>query len=219
MRTQAIPDCRYCPDPNRIAATSGALFVNALAVLALMIPIAAIEIPKLTIVKPVPKIEATLYPKQQQPIVRVPSPIPPRPHQQVAPVRTPVAVPVPVAIPVEIPTTAAPPIDSFSVPVTIETIPTTPDGDVQLVPKSMPKPIYPRAELVRGIEGEVLVHLRVNRDGVPTQIRVERSSGSPNLDRAALDAARKWRFMPTMQAGAAVEAEGTVPVRFSILSG
>ena len=182
-----------------------------------MIPISAIEIPGLTIVKPEPTTVVTMYPKEQPIPVQIPSPAPPQPHA--APVPVPVAVPVPMPMPVPATAAETPAIEAISLPIPIAADPVTPGMDVELVPRSMPKPVYPRAELARGIEGTVLVRLRVNRAGEPVEIRLERSSGSPNLDRAALDAARKWRFQPTMQGGGAVEVEGTVPVRFSILSG
>jgi protein TonB len=218
MRTQAIPDCRYCPDPNRVAATSGALTINALALLALMIPISAIEIPKLVTVKPNPKIEATLYPPQPVKTTPLPSPVPPRPVPRAQPTPVPVSVPVPMPVPVET-VAVAPPTTPVAPPGPVDLSPTPPGADVQLVPRSMPKPVYPRAELARGVEGVVLVRVRVGREGVPMQIRLERSSGNANLDRAALDGAKKWRFEPALQAGEAVEVEATVPVRFSILSG
>ena len=215
MRTQAIEDCRYCPNPSRVAATSGALTLHVAAFLVLMIPISVVQVPKL-IQAPKNVLTARII---EQPPVPIPAVIPPLRQPQVrnpvVPVQpTPIVVdqPRPIDTHVEAPPPEIPAVDQGP---ELHAAPT----DVAIMPRSMPKPIYPRAELVRGIEGEVVVRVRVGVDGAPVQIRLERTSGNVNLDRAALDAARKWRFFPAMQAGDAVEVETTVPVKFSILSG
>jgi len=219
MRTQAIEDCRYCPDPRRVAATSSALTVHVAAFLALMIPISAIEIPKLSHEDPI--IHTWFVPPDQhvvvQPIPVPPIKSPPRQHVRVEPA----------------PPTA--PTATNTDPGT-DVVPVSPDLDTGLDATPIPqyeapapsvsitcivcvKPIYPRAELARGIQGETLVRLRIGSDGSPIEIKLERSSGNVNLDRAALDAVRKWRFAPAQQAGVPVEVDATVPVKFSILSG
>jgi TonB family protein len=64
-------------------------------------------------------------------------------------------------------------------------------------------PIYPRAAARRGEQGVtgVLIHLAQN--GRVDDVKLERSSGYPLLDKAALDAFRRWRFAPL--------APGTAP--------
>ncbi|ACZ19744.1 TonB family protein [Thermanaerovibrio acidaminovorans DSM 6589] len=72
------------------------------------------------------------------------------------------------------------------------------------------KPRYPRAARQRGEEGTVVIRLTV-RDGVPIDARVESSSGSPRLDRAALEAAAMWRFRPQ------VNGEVRIPFLFRLV--
>ena len=45
-------------------------------------------------------------------------------------------------------------------------------------------------------------------------VAVEKSSRNRNLDRAAMDAARKWKFNPEMQNGVGVTSRVRVPVDF-----
>ncbi|WP_024890597.1 energy transducer TonB [Luteimonas huabeiensis] len=77
-----------------------------------------------------------------------------------------------------------------------------------------PAPDYPRTAMRRGEAGEVIVAVRVDREGRPREVRVDRSSGYPALDRAAAGAVRRWRFEPALEGGRPVEAEVRVPVEF-----
>jgi protein TonB len=55
-------------------------------------------------------------------------------------------------------------------------------------------PHYPRAARLRGAEGTALLRVRIAPDGDVVELRVERSSGHADLDRAALRAVARWRF-------------------------
>lgn len=55
-------------------------------------------------------------------------------------------------------------------------------------------PAYPERARRRGIEGDVVVEADVRRDGTVGAARVMRSSGSPLLDRAAVEAVLEWTF-------------------------
>lgn len=68
-------------------------------------------------------------------------------------------------------------------------------------PVSSPAPRYPPAALRSGITGAVGVILTVNPDGYVEDVEVERSSQSRDLDRAAIQGARKWRFSQTDHGG------------------
>ena len=52
------------------------------------------------------------------------------------------------------------------------------------------------------------------RDNV-LDVKVEKSSRNRNLDRAAMDAARKWRFNPGLRNGVKVGGDVRVPVNFT----
>jgi TonB family protein len=57
-----------------------------------------------------------------------------------------------------------------------------------------PEVSYPRAAYLRKLEGTVVLSMVVNFDGSVTEVEVIQSSGHRLLDRAALVAARSYRF-------------------------
>lgn len=77
-------------------------------------------------------------------------------------------------------------------------------------------PHYPRISIAREEEGVVLVRALVDPAGAPQRVLVFKSSGYPNLDEAALDAVRRWRFEPMRRDGRAVVSWVQVPVRFRL---
>ena len=81
---------------------------------------------------------------------------------------------------------------------------------------SSPAPRYPRSAQRRGIEGEVLLRVHVGTDGEPEGIDLVRGSGSRELDRAAVEGVRRWRFAPAMRNGQAVDATVQVPITFDL---
>lgn len=85
------------------------------------------------------------------------------------------------------------------------------DGDVMPIVKIMPQ--YPAAALRRELEGYVVVTFTVTRTGTVADVEVEESS-APIFERAAIDAAYKFRYRPRVINGEAVEVFG-VRNRFS----
>ena len=76
---------------------------------------------------------------------------------------------------------------------------------------------YPAASRRMGEEGTVLVRVVVGIDGRVVRAVVARSSGFERLDTAALkQALAKWRFVPALSDGRAVEAEREIPVTFRL---
>ncbi len=59
-----------------------------------------------------------------------------------------------------------------------------------------PRPAYPDSVRKAGWEGLVEIDLEVGADGRVVQARILSSSGFEALDRAALDALKRWRFTP-----------------------
>lgn len=93
------------------------------------------------------------------------------------------------------------------------------DPQVDHVSRNMNPPVYPRAALRAGIQGEVGLIVDVRPDGRPSRVSVERSSGNGELDRAAVEAARKWAFLPSKSAsGESIAGSVRVPVTFSLRS-
>lgn len=79
-----------------------------------------------------------------------------------------------------------------------------------------PGPIYPALSRRLHEEGEVVLRVRVEPNGRPSQIEVKSGSGFPRLDQSARDAVARWKFVPARQGDAAVGAWVLVPVVFSL---
>lgn len=79
-----------------------------------------------------------------------------------------------------------------------------------------PVPAYPRTALRNGAEGDVVLSIAVGTDGHPTEVNVVERSGTRDraFDRAAIQAARQWRFEPAMRNGEAVPATVRLPIEF-----
>lgn len=81
---------------------------------------------------------------------------------------------------------------------------------------SSPSPRYPAQAWRRRESGTVLVRVDIGPDGVPTSTSLAQSSRSRSLDKAALDAVRRWRFEPAMAGGRPVVASVVVPIEFNL---
>ncbi|HSD60344.1 MAG TPA: energy transducer TonB [Burkholderiales bacterium] len=81
---------------------------------------------------------------------------------------------------------------------------------------SNPPPDYPVAARRRGQEGTVLLSVLVSEAGLPKEIRLAKSSGTPVLDEAALEAVKGWKFVPARQGAQSVAAWVEVPIRFRL---
>ena len=81
---------------------------------------------------------------------------------------------------------------------------------------SSPAPRYPAQAWRRRESGKVMVRVDVGPDGVPTATSLVQGSGSRSLDRAALDAVRRWRFEPAMSGGRPTVASVVVPIEFNL---
>jgi TonB family protein len=77
-----------------------------------------------------------------------------------------------------------------------------------------PSPEYPLDALKNGISGTVDLLVRIDATGEPIDIEVETSSGSRELDRAAVDTMKKWRFYPHLEHGVAVKWVARIPFVF-----
>jgi protein TonB len=78
------------------------------------------------------------------------------------------------------------------------------------------RPVYPRAALQRGAEGETLLRVRVLASGRVREVRVERSAGHRDLDRAATAAVRRWRFEPFAEGVREAEVWVLIPIQFQL---
>jgi protein TonB len=84
--------------------------------------------------------------------------------------------------------------------------------------RDTPLPSYPAAAREQRLEGTVLLEVLVRADGRVGEARVKQSSGAPVLDEAALEAVRRWTFVPAQRGPVAVDSWVEVPVRFSLVA-
>jgi len=77
-------------------------------------------------------------------------------------------------------------------------------------------PVYPRVARLRGMEGTVLLRLKIDSKGSVIRVLIEKSSGYPILDSAALEAAGDWTFYPARKADEEIWSEVLVPVTFKL---
>ncbi|PNS07846.1 energy transducer TonB [Solilutibacter silvestris] len=84
------------------------------------------------------------------------------------------------------------------------------------VPISQPAPNYPRTAMQMSREGRVRVKVEIDAEGVPTDSSLVESSGDRDLDRAALQSVRRWRFKPALAHGTPVASNATVPIEFKL---
>jgi protein TonB len=81
-----------------------------------------------------------------------------------------------------------------------------------------PSPVYPRPSRDMGEQGRVMLRVLVSTDGAAEKVEVDQSSGYERLDRSALDAVRKWKFVPARQGNTPIAQWYRVPVQFSLES-
>jgi protein TonB len=75
-----------------------------------------------------------------------------------------------------------------------------------------PNPVYPPLARQARIQGNVVLHAIIDKDGNVTQLEV--ISGHPLLVQSALSAVRQWRYQPTLLNGEPVEVDTTITVNF-----
>lgn len=188
--------------------------------------VAAIALLAVTVVVPAPP---------PAPIITrpIPDPVPPRPVPAKMPitdlpirvdpvvpdyiVETPPTAPDPIVV--STPTIGPPTADAPSTPADPPALPLGITRIARLDPRfgDRAQPPYPTAARRAGEEGNVLVHVRIGRDGRVIEASLARSSGSPRLDAAAVaHALANWRFTPALDNGVAVEAARDITVTFRL---
>jgi len=176
---------------------------------------------------PLPVVNVALLPPPEAPRVIPPQPEPPKPppRQQVAPQPTPrpvdtAAAPTPVAVEEAKPIQSVAPVP-VAAPVAVAPPPPAPEPPLE-APRynaaylSNPPPAYPLAARRRGIEGTATVRAEISAGGDCLRAELKKSSGAETLDQAALDAVKKWRFVPAKRGSQAVVAWVEVPITFKL---
>jgi len=76
------------------------------------------------------------------------------------------------------------------------------------------RPLYPALARQARIQGNVVLHAIIDKDGKVAQLEV--ISGHPLLVQSALDAVKQWRYKPTLLNGDPVEVDTTITVTFTM---
>ncbi|MCG9058405.1 TonB family protein [Laribacter hongkongensis] len=99
----------------------------------------------------------------------------------------------------------------------------TTDGSTREAPPSFtadylanPAPAYPPLSQELGESGQVRLRVAVDASGAPSQVEIAESSGFTRLDRAALSAVKRWRFVPARRGSEAVAGHVIVPIHFNL---
>ena len=78
------------------------------------------------------------------------------------------------------------------------------------------RPSYPASAARLGVQGTTILLVHVREDGRVGEIDVEQSAGHPDLDTAATNAVRRWRFEPARRGEQAVAMWVRLPVEFKL---
>ena len=117
----------------------------------------------------------------------------------------------------------APPIEARPAPPAAVAPAPVPIMPVSVVPPNFnadyldnPAPVYPALARRLGEEGRVLLRVHVEPTGLPSKVEIRASSGSERLDLAALEAVKRWKFVPARQGDKAVPAFVVIPISFNL---
>lgn len=90
-------------------------------------------------------------------------------------------------------------------------------SDGEYLPIVKVQPIYPRRALSRGIEGYVIVQFTVTKQGTTRDHLIVEAKPSGMFDRAAIQAATKFKYKPRVVDGEPIEVPGVKNIiRFQI---
>lgn len=83
-------------------------------------------------------------------------------------------------------------------------------------PNKTIRPDYPKGARQRGEQGDVVLEIRVNAAGFVDRVDIVSPSGFPELDEAAVRAARAARFTPAKSGGSAVASTARLMLTFKL---
>ena len=151
-------------------------------------------------------------PKAKQP----PKPLPPKSVPRVAPQPQPAPAPVPkveAAAPNTAPAVtvpAAPPVQTSEVQETVT------QATAYAAYLHNPPPPYPPQAQRLGLEGKVILRVRVLASGKAASVELQTSSGRKMLDEAAVAAVQGWTFAPARRGQTPIDGWATGPVEFKL---
>ena len=160
--------------------------------------------------------------------VETPTPLPPPPASEPStPAREPTAVSAPstsfevagdssaVQSPIEASrsgsnASTSPPQSAMAIPSDAITRTAIPRGGYQV------RPSYPHSARRLGIQGMTTLRVYVASDGRVAEVLIQESAGHPDLDNAAAEAVKRWRFEPARRGTEAVGVWVLLPVEFRL---
>ncbi|WP_143896499.1 energy transducer TonB, partial [Tepidimonas sediminis] len=77
-----------------------------------------------------------------------------------------------------------------------------------------PPPAYPALSRRLGEQGRVVLRVRIEPDGTASAAEIRTSSGYERLDKAALEAVLRWRYVPGKRDGVPEAMWFLVPIQF-----
>jgi TonB family protein len=77
-------------------------------------------------------------------------------------------------------------------------------------------PVYPESAKAEGVEGTVVLHAVIGKDGSLLSLRVMNGQIDPDLARSAVEAVSHWRYRPTLLNGQPIEVDTTIEVHFTL---
>jgi TonB family protein len=86
-------------------------------------------------------------------------------------------------------------------------------GVIQGLAILQPPPVYPDEAKANHVQGVVVLHARISREGTVKDVQVV--SGPPPLLVSAIDAVRQWKYKPYMLSGEPTEVDTTININFT----
>jgi protein TonB len=87
---------------------------------------------------------------------------------------------------------------------------------IECEPTAQPQPVIPDDLRSEELSKDFVAELQVGEDGIPTSVKTVQSTGIDELDRLALDAARKWRFTPATLGGVPTAQTVRITMQFRV---
>ncbi|WP_431820015.1 energy transducer TonB [Burkholderia sp. F1] len=171
--------------------------------------VAAESIPQPAPPKPTPRVKPKVEPK---PVPKASKPT----AQPVAPSPVPSPTPAPSADPTPAPAAPAAAAPSAAPGPARETMDVSAPKNVPTLQCVFVKPDYPSMSRRRGESGTASVHFVVGVTGKVESVELQKSSGYPRLDEAALAAMRASTCRPYIENGQAIRAARTQPYNFGL---
>ncbi|WP_175026450.1 MULTISPECIES: energy transducer TonB [Burkholderia] len=172
--------------------------------------------------QPVAVQSAAQQPTPPKPTPRVKPKVEPKPVQKAVPTPQPVSqAPSPTPAPAAVDPTPAPAAPAPAAPAAApgparETMQVSAPKNVSALSCNFVKPTYPSMSRRRGETGTAYVHFIIGVTGKIESVQLQKSSGYPRLDEAALEATRASTCPPYLENGQAIRAAHTLPFNFTL---